>query len=205
MFFLTHNSRVKRKETVLLKKIDTRVQYTKEMFHRALLNLMETKPLNKITVKELCEAASLNRGTFYLHYTEPLDILTEIEDKFIEENMSFLTSYLSPEHDTDPMSILFSYILENQDTYRLIIGKGNDTAFSERLKKLVKSTILQDWERDNPNCRRKDLEFVFDYVFAGAMRLILGLNQDGDLSMKEFAHRLDKLGHYSQLAIREFN
>ena len=188
-----------------MKKIDTRVQYTKEMFHRALLNLMETKPINKITIKELCEAASLNRGTFYLHYTEPQDILTEIEDDFIEENMSFLTRYLSPEHDTDPMSLMYSHMLKNQDTYRLIIGKGNDTVFQERLKKLVKSTVLQDWERDNPNCKREDLEFVFDYVFAGSIRMILGLDQDGELSMKEFAHRLDRLGHYAQLAIREFH
>ena len=182
-----------------------RTQMTRQLFRDSLIELLQSKTFQKITVKEICEHADLNRTTFYLHYTEPLDILTEIEDKFIEENMSFLTSYLSPEHDTDPMGILFSYILENQDTYRLFIGKGNDTAFSERLKKLVKSTILQDWERDNPNCRREDLEFVFDYVFAGAMRLILGLNQDGDLSMKEFAHRLDSLGHYSQLAIREFH
>jgi len=187
-----------------MKKIDTRVQYTKEMFHRALLNLMETKPINKITVKELCEAASLNRGTFYLHYTEPQDILNEIEDFFIEENMSFLTSYLSPKHNMDPMELLFTNVLKNQDIYRLIIGKGNDTAFQEKLKNLVKSTVLQDWERDNPNCKREDLEFVLDFVFAGSIRLILGLNQDGDLSMKEFAHRLDRLGHYSQLAIQEF-
>lgn len=188
-----------------MKKIDTRVQYTKEMFHRALLNLMETKPVNKITVKELCEVASLNRGTFYLHYTEPQDILYEIEDSFIEENMSFLTSYLSPKHDMDPMVLMFSNVLKNQDIYRLIIGRGNDTAFQEKLKNLVKPTVLQDWERDNPNCRKEDLEFVFDFVFAGSIRLILGLNQDGDMSMKEFAHRLDRLGHYSQLAIREFH
>ena len=188
-----------------MKKIDTRVQYTKEMFHRALLNLMETKPVNKITVKELCETASLNRGTFYLHYTEPQDILYEIEDSFIEENMSFLTSYLSPKHDMDPMVLMFSNVLKNQDIYRLIIGRGNDTAFQEKLKNLVKPTVLQDWERDNPNCRKEDLEFVFDFVFAGSIRLILGLNQDGDMSMKEFAHRLDRLGHYSQLAIREFH
>ena len=187
-----------------MKKIDTRVQYTKEMFHRALLNLMETKPINKITIKELCEAASLNRGTFYLHYTEPQDILFEIEDSFIEENMSFLTSYLSPEHDTDLMSLMFSNVLKNQDIYRLIIGKGNDAAFSEKLKNLVKPTVLKDWERDNPNCKKEDLEFVFDFVFAGSIRLILGLNQDGDLSMKEVAHRLDRLGHYAQLAIQEF-
>ena len=188
-----------------MKKIDTRVQYTKEMFHRALLNLMETKPINKITIKELCEAASLNRGTFYLHYTEPEDILCEIEDSFIEENMSLLTSYLSPKHDTDLMGLMFSNVLEKQDIYRLIIGKGNDAAFSEKLKNLVKPTVLKDWERDNPNCKKEDLEFVFDFVFAGSIRLILGLNQDGDMSMKEFAHRLDRLGHYSQLAISEFH
>ena len=188
-----------------MKKIDTRVQYTKEMFHRALLNLMETKPINKISIKELCEAASLNRGTFYLHYTEPQDILTEIEDSFIEENMSFLTSYLSPKHDTDPMGLMFSNVLKKQDIYRLIIGKGNDAAFSEKLKNLVKPTVLKDWERDNPNCKKEDLEFVFDFVFAGSIRMILSLNQDGDLSMKEFAHRLDRLGHYSQLAIKEFH
>ena len=187
-----------------MKKIDTRVQYTKEMFHRALLNLMETKPINKITIKELCEAASLNRGTFYLHYTEPQDILNEIEDGFIAETMPYLTSYLSPQHDMDPMGLLFSNILKNQDTYRLIIEKGNDSTFPEHLKKMVKPTVLKDWERDNPNCKREDLEFVFDYVFAGSIRLILGLNQDGDLSMKEFAHRLDRLGHYAQLAIQEF-
>ena len=170
-----------------------------------LLNLMETKPINKITIKELCEAASLNRGTFYLHYTEPQDILYEIEDSFIEENMSLLTSYLSPKHDTDPMVLMFSNVLKKQDIYRLIIGKGNDAAFSEKLKNLVKPTVLKDWERDNPNCRKEDLEFVFDFVFAGSIRLILGLNQDGDLSMKEFAHRLDRLGHYAQLAIQEFH
>ena len=100
---------------------------------------------------------------------------------------------------------MYSHMLKNQDTYRLIIGKGNDTVFQERLKKLVKSTVLQDWERDNPNCKREDLEFVFDYVFAGSIRMILGLDQDGELSMKEFAHRLDRLGHYAQLAIREFH
>ena len=154
--------------------------------------------------EQKCEAASLNRGTFYLHYTEPQDILYEIEDSFIEENMSFLTSYLSPKHDTDPMTLMFSNVLKKQDIYRLIIGKGNDAAFSEKLKNLVKPTVMKDWERDNPNCKKEDLEFVFDFVFAGSIRLILGLNQDGDLSMKEFAHRLDRLGHYSQLAIQEF-
>ena len=188
-----------------MKNTDTRVQYTKERFHSALLHLLKTKPINKITVKELCEAASLNRGTFYLHYTEPQDILTEIEDQLYENNMAYLNSYLTPEHDLDNMRLLFTYIMDNLDTFRLIVGKGNDAAFLDRIKYLVKPAVLQDWVRDNPDCRIEDLDFVFDFVFSGAFRLILDLNEHNSMSINEFAHRLDRLGHYSQLAIREFH
>ena len=187
-----------------MKNTDTRVQYTKERFHSALLRLLETKPINKITVKELCEAASLNRGTFYLHYAEPQDILTEIEDQLFEENLAFLNSYLTPEHDLDHMGLLFTCFMNNLETFRLIVNMGNDTAFLDRIKGLVKPAVMQDWERDNPDCSKEDLAFVFDFVLSGAFRLVLDLNKHGSMSINEFAHRLDRLGHYSQLAIREF-
>ncbi|MBQ6035886.1 MAG: TetR family transcriptional regulator, partial [Lachnospiraceae bacterium] len=63
--------------------LDTRVRYTKEVLKKALLDLLKTKPISKVTIKELCEAAGLNRGTFYLHYYEPNDVLKEIEEDFL--------------------------------------------------------------------------------------------------------------------------
>ena len=53
-------------------KTDARVKYTKMVLKKALLELMQHKPVNKITVKEICERAELNRATFYAHYSDCL-------------------------------------------------------------------------------------------------------------------------------------
>lgn len=44
-------------------KTDARVKYTKMVLKKALLELMQSKPINKITVKEVCARAELNRAT----------------------------------------------------------------------------------------------------------------------------------------------
>lgn len=56
-------------------KTDARVKYTKMVLKKALLELMQHKPVNKITVKEICERAELNRATFYAHYSDCFDLL----------------------------------------------------------------------------------------------------------------------------------
>ncbi|NOS34958.1 TetR/AcrR family transcriptional regulator, partial [Acinetobacter baumannii] len=46
-------------------KDNRRVQYTMDRFKDALLHILATKPLDEVTVTELCRQADLNRGTFY--------------------------------------------------------------------------------------------------------------------------------------------
>ena len=43
-----------------------------------LFELMREKPINKITVKELCERADVNRSTFYAYYTDIYDLNKKI-------------------------------------------------------------------------------------------------------------------------------
>ena len=47
---------------------DNRVRITKMMIRNALLQLLKEKTLQTITVRELCQVADINRGTFYTHY-----------------------------------------------------------------------------------------------------------------------------------------
>ena len=47
--------------------------------------LLEKKPLDKITVKELTEKADVNRKTFYSHYSSIEDVLNEIEDEILKK------------------------------------------------------------------------------------------------------------------------
>jgi AcrR family transcriptional regulator len=43
----------------------------------ALIELLEEKEFDRITIKEICERAQVNRSTFYLHYDNVNDLLGE--------------------------------------------------------------------------------------------------------------------------------
>lgn len=58
---------------------DRRIRYTKQAIKDSLFELMKETPVEKITVKELCAAADINRATFYAHYDTLTALLEEIE------------------------------------------------------------------------------------------------------------------------------
>ena len=51
-------------------KLDARKRYTQMILKQSFLKLLKEKPVNKITVKELCELSQINRATFYTHYSD---------------------------------------------------------------------------------------------------------------------------------------
>ena len=188
-----------------MKKADTRVQYTKSVLHKAMLTLLERTPIGKISIKDLCEEAGLNRGTFYLHYVSPYDLLKEIEDQFIDDNMAFFSSYWDSQRDLDRMKGLFACVLNNKEVCRILMGCNGDPQFVLNLKSLVKDGVLDEWQKEFPAHDRRELDFLFDFVFAGSMELILNWSADNHgLSAAEFAKRLEKLGHYCLLAAGDF-
>lgn len=188
-----------------MENLDTRVRYTKSVLKEALLQLLKDKPIAKVTIKELCETAKLNRGTFYLHYNEPNDVLREIEKEFVQEKMSFFDPYMKNDNP-DQLAKLFGTIMQNRNLSLVLFGHNGAPQFTERIKTLVRESVLNDWQKEFPKYARDDLAFVFEFVFSGAMRLILNwLTDSSKLSANELAHRLDCLGHYCHLAIREFH
>ena len=51
--------------------------FTASLMQEALLDLLDQKDFEFITVKELCSKAGVNRSTFYLHYETMIDLLQE--------------------------------------------------------------------------------------------------------------------------------
>lgn len=60
-----------------MNKQESKYQKTALLMDEALLLLLENKDYDRITVKELCEKAGVNRTTFYLHYESMNDLLEE--------------------------------------------------------------------------------------------------------------------------------
>ena len=61
-----------------------RTQYTRRALRDALIELLADKPLARITVRELCERADVNRSTFYAHYPDLDSLLRDIEEDTID-------------------------------------------------------------------------------------------------------------------------
>lgn len=191
-----------------MENVDARVRYTKMVLKSALLNILGKKPIAKVTIKELCEEAGVNRGTFYLHYNEPNDLLKEIENEFLEENMQFFSPYMkNPSRAyTNQLSELFACILKNKDICVILMGPHGAPQFLERIQIMMRSGILDEWQVEFPDYNREDLEFVYEFILPGAMRLILQWAKCSEgMSPEELGRRLDRLGHYCHLAIREFH
>ena len=54
--------------------MDRRIQRTRNSLFSAFIELRATKPVEKITVKELTEKANISKQTFYLHFQDIYDL-----------------------------------------------------------------------------------------------------------------------------------
>lgn len=125
------------------KKVDRRVKYTKMVLTESLLKLLHDKPLNKITVKALCETADVNRGTFYSHYADQYELFDEIKTNFINNINDIIDLQEETVDIYDMLNKLFEYVAQFEDTYVILLNKSSDETafFSELLTALHKKDI----------------------------------------------------------------
>ena len=63
--------------------MDLRIERTRKCIKDAFIELRKTKPIEKITIKELAVLASINKATFYSHYTDIYDLSEQLEKETI--------------------------------------------------------------------------------------------------------------------------
>ena len=59
------------------KKEDARVVRTKNELRSGLFRLLRDRPLEKVSVKEICAETGINKMTFYKHYGDKYDLLDD--------------------------------------------------------------------------------------------------------------------------------
>lgn len=64
-------------------KTDRRVIKTKKAIHNAFVELVTTRDVRDITVRDLAKLADINRKTFYNHYNDINELIDEIENEII--------------------------------------------------------------------------------------------------------------------------
>lgn len=88
----------------------------------AMLELMQTTPFEKITVKSICQKAGVNRGTFYSHYTDMNGMLENLEDYLSEDLLLLVEKWLDNEKNGSLFLPYLKYIKEHRYAYQIILS-----------------------------------------------------------------------------------
>jgi len=65
------------------KRIDRRVQRTRQLLNSALMSLIVEKGYDSVTVQDIIDRANLGRSTFYAHYQDKEDLLLSGIDEVV--------------------------------------------------------------------------------------------------------------------------
>ena len=121
-----------------------RTQYTRRALRDALIELLADKPLARITVRELCERADVNRSTFYAHYPDLDSLLRDIEEDTIDWVNGTLQQLLErPDPDSVGRVIehVCRYIADNRSHLRVLMSPQADLRFQQQLLGLIYGRI----------------------------------------------------------------
>jgi AcrR family transcriptional regulator len=128
---------------------DRRIIRTRLVIRAALAELIEEKGFDGLTVKDITTRANINRGTFYLHYQDKLDLLKQTEAE-VAEDIEKLLLKADLLHDTDfnsmnkPLPVLvivFDYLKENAPLMRAIFGLQGGAEFQGLIRKIMEKSL----------------------------------------------------------------
>ena len=148
---------------------DLRVVKTIESIKAAFESLICEKDYEKITVKELCDRARINKKTFY-HYYETLDaLLSEMQFELSSEYIRRIKDFALPEELDKVNREFFLYSAEQGTAYEKITCNGAYHAIRDEMMAEVNDTgwgksgkfrALSDFEK------RLLMEFVNNAVLS---------------------------------------
>lgn len=126
---------------------DRRVRKTKKALTEALAELLLTKPLNNISVREISDIADINRGTFYLHYRDVYDMVEKLQNEMFEEFNRIVDNFEANQSQDKLFPLLaelFNLLKENENLAKVLIGKNGDAAFVDKLKQVIREKCFTD-------------------------------------------------------------
>lgn len=163
-------------------KSDRRVTYTKMVLKRSLLETIHEKPVSKITVKEICEKADINRATFYSHFNDVYDMLDQIENELYETIKRTLDKGWRANSLAELLTGVCTDIKLNEDICKAILSDNGDKDFLNRALFVAQDKCVSDWKTAAPEADTETLEKTYTFFSHGSAAIILSWVRGG---MKE--------------------
>src|SRR5215213_8469480 len=119
-----------------------RLRRTQKLLRDALVELIEERGFDALTIGELTSRALVSRAAFYRNYQDKYDLVEQI----FEEAMSGLLAAvgdLGREHPAEIWVRFFEHIAEYERLYRALLGKQGSPWFVRKLRAALAGLIKE--------------------------------------------------------------
>lgn len=179
---------------------------TDRIIRQSFIELLQAKPFEQITVKDLCSAADINRATFYRYYPDLYALMDAISDDLLETMFTKVAEKGIAPAGT-PRRTIQEYILEaltvieeNRTLCKILICNPGNSTFSYRLSDAF-AQVFQRADGDQYQ-RRQEADLMVHYMANGFIGILRAwLNSDCAVARDEVAFMLDRslMSTYSML------
>ena len=136
-----------------MNKKDLRVIKTKKALYNALIELMKKHEFEEIKVSDICDEALINRSTFYAHYEDKYELLSD----YLNDLKISLTSELkknnnissTKEYYMEIIKIFLNHVEEKRDSYIAIAKNNRNGILADIIYDVIDHDIMSHLESDN--------------------------------------------------------
>ena len=161
------------------KKQDRRVRKSKDSLKNSLIELMQSKSVNNITVKELVIKADLNRSTFYNYYCDIPDMLKKLEEELYTEFLYTIERHIYKcdknidisEGTHEFIEDMCNVIKDNYDFCKCIFSKNGDLNFLFELEEIIENH-LRDQLKEKFDRKVDHLSYVYSFFKSGYIGIL---------------------------------
>lgn len=145
--------------------MDLRVEKTIKSIFNAFLEMRAKNPLEKISVTELSERATINKATFYLHFKDIYDLSDTLETELVNS----IIAKISPEEfEREPIAAidaLTEAYASKRNMISILFADTRSQRLAQKVEQGVKELLFDknpEWKND---CR---VNVLISYVVFGS-------------------------------------
>jgi AcrR family transcriptional regulator len=122
-----------------MEKTDIRARFTQKVLRDSLIEIMKTKSVLNITIKEICDKAGVSRSTFYTYHKDQYDLLRQMEDETFVEIEKITEKYRGEKkfastnrERIELLQNVLDYVAGNSNSIQVLLSENGDTDFQIR-------------------------------------------------------------------------
>lgn len=120
---------------------DRRARRSRKLLKESLLELMKGKAFSDISVRDVTDAADMNRATFYLHYTGTAELLRSVEEDLLAELQALVDAHMQETFAVGSVAPVFEPVLdfavEHRETCAVLFASSEASGFFQSIQQLV--------------------------------------------------------------------